>query len=275
MNQWLADGAVLLFCPADRPDRYAKAAAAADLVIIDLEDAVAADRKAAARATLIEAAAALDPDTTVVRINGADTPHQADDVAALRGTALRRVLLPKTERAEDVEALAGFEVIATLESPLGVAQAYAVAAARNCVAVSWGGEDLTAAIGGWASRDADGAYLALSRHARTQTLLAAAVAGVPAIDTPYLALDDVEGLEAEANTASRMGFAAKVAIHPRHVEIIRRAFVPDADRVERARRTLAASSGAAARVDGQMVDVPLVRQAARVLALAERAGLAR
>jgi len=271
VNRWLGDGAVLLFCPADRPDRYAKAAAAADLVVIDLEDAVAPDQKAQARATLLDAAGGLDPDTTIVRINGADTPDQDDDVLALRGTGLRRVLLPKAERPEDVEVLEGFEVVATLESPLGVARGYAVAGARNCVAVSWGGEDLTAAIGGWASRDAEGAYLDLPRHARTQTLLAAAVAGVPAIDTPYLALDDLEGLEAETDAASRMGFTAKVAIHPRQVEIIRRAFVPDADYVERARRTLAASSGGAARVDGRMVDAPLVRQAARVVALAERA----
>lgn len=262
-------GPALLFCPADRPDRYAKAAAAADAVVLDLEDAVAPDRKSGARDAL--AATPLDPATTVVRVNGATTGLLADDLAAVRAAGYHLVMLPKAEAPEEVDLLAGHRVIALCESPRGVEQAGALAAHPLVDALFWGAEDLVAGLGGTSSRGPDGSYRDVARHARSRVLLAAAAAGKVAYDAVHLDLDDDAGLALEAADAAASGFAGTLCIHPRQVAVVRAAYRPSPQAVEDAAALLAAAEGAAAVFAwrGRMVDEPLLRQARRVL---ERAG---
>ena len=144
-------GPALLFCPADRPDRYAKALAAADAVILDLEDGVGADGKDAARAALV--ATDLDPARVIVRVNATGTAEHAADIAALRGTGYRQVMLAKTETRAQLDALGGdWRMVALCETPLGVVNAAEIAAAPNVIAVMWGAEDLIAAMRGRTSR---------------------------------------------------------------------------------------------------------------------------
>ena len=143
-------GPAILFCPADRPDRYAKALERADAVIIDLEDAVAPGNRAAARAALIEHP--QDPERTIVRVNPVGSPDFAADLAALGSTQYRTVMLAKTESAADADALGDYSVVALCETALGVLNAAQIAAAPNVAALMWGAEDLIASLGGSSSR---------------------------------------------------------------------------------------------------------------------------
>jgi citrate lyase subunit beta/citryl-CoA lyase len=263
-------GPALLFCPADRPDRYAKALAAADAVVIDLEDAVGDNAKDEARQTLRDAAQWLPPERTVVRINALGTCWSAADLAMLNGTPLRNVMVPKAADPEAIAALAPLQVVALCETARGVLAAPELAEVGNCTALFWGGEDLIADIGGWRSRRDDGTYLPVVVHARTAVLLAAAAAGKPAWDGVYLAIDDLAGLAAECAEAVDMGFAAKVAIHPSHAAVIRRSFAPTDQQVEWAQALLAAAAqtSGVSRFRGRMIDGPLVAQARAVLARA-------
>lgn len=262
-------GPALLFCPADRPDRYAKALAAADVVVLDLEDAVSAANKAAAREALI--ATPMDPARVIVRVNAAPSEENAKDLEALRRTGYRMVMLPKAESARQVEALAEWHVVALCETPLGMVHAGEIAAAAPTIALMWGAEDLIAAIGGRTSRHPDGRYRGVALHARSAVLLAAAAHRRPAIDSVYLALSDLEGLSAEAEDAAAQGFALKACLHPRQVPVVRAAFRPDEAQAQWARRVVeAASDGGVSSVDGQMIDAPLVRQAQAVLAALRR-----
>lgn len=257
-------GPALLFCPADRPDRYAKALAVADTVIIDLEDAVAAGRKAFARQALLDTA--VDPARTLVRINPAGTAEHALDLAALARTDYRSVMLAKTESVTDLQGLAGFAVVALCETARGVLAAPEIAGAAAVVAVMWGAEDLMASIGGQSSRLPDGRYRAVASHARSRVLLAAGAAGKDAIDSVYLDLDDQAGLAEESADAVASGFAAKACVHPAQAAVVRAAFAPSDEQVAWARRVVAAvSAGGVTTVDRQMVDAPLLRQAERVL----------
>ena len=262
-------GVAWLFCPADRPDRYQKAAERADVVILDLEDGVAPHDRPAARRALV--ANPLDPVRTVVRINAAGTADHALDLAALTATAYLTVMLAKCETAADVEQLAPMAVIALCETPRGVLNASAIAAAANVDALMWGAEDLLATIGGRSSRGPAGGYRDVARHARAGVLLAAAAAGVAAIDSVYLDIGDLDGLAAESADAAASGFAAKACIHPAQVDPVRRAFRPTADQVDWARRVLAASVGERGvfALDAAMVDEPVLRHARRILAAAE------
>src|ERR1700712_3375121 len=139
---WSVPGPALLFCPADRPERFAKAAAAADVVILDLEDGVAPADKPFARQALQETL--LDPAGTIVRVNPAGSPDQARDLEALDGTPYEVVMLAKTESGAQVEARAPRRVIGLCETPLGVTSAVAIAAAEPTVGLMWGAEDLVA-----------------------------------------------------------------------------------------------------------------------------------
>ena len=185
-------GPALLFCPADRPDRYAKALAAADAAILDLEDGVGADGKDAARAAL--AGADLDPARVIVRVNAAGTAEHAADIAALRATGYRQVMLAKTETRAQLDGLGGdWRVVALCETPLGVVNAAEIAAAPNVIALMWGAEDLIAAMGGRTSRFFDGRYRDVAMHARSAALLAASAYGKAAIDSVYLNIPDLDG----------------------------------------------------------------------------------
>ncbi|GAB3485076.1 HpcH/HpaI aldolase/citrate lyase family protein [Nocardiopsis coralliicola] len=262
-------GPALLFCPADRPDRYAKAASRADAVILDLEDAVAPEAKDAARGTVEEAWPGLDPDRTVLRINPYGSPWWEDDAAAAARMGVRWVLLPKAEDPAAVRALAPARVIALCETAAGVLAAPALAAEPGCAALTWGGEDLMADIGGTGSRRSrDGALHDVVRHARSAVLLAAAAHRTAAIDTVYLAIADLDGLAAEATEAAESGFAAKMCIHPSHADPIRAAFRPADSEIAWARGVTAAAAAAGSgvfRYEGRMVDAPLLGQARAIL----------
>lgn len=265
-------GPALLFCPADRPDRFAKAAAVADTVILDLEDAVAADAKEDARAALL--AVPLDPRRTVVRVNPAAADPGDRDLDALRASGYDTVMLAKAETAADVERWAGFRVIALCESPLGVRNAELLAALPGVVALTWGAEDLVAALGGTSSRHADGRYRDYARYARSRVLIAAATEGKPVFDTVHLDLADDAGQSAEAGDAAASGFAGTMCIHPRQVELVRAAFRPSDEAVAWATRVLEAAADHAGSgvfaLDGRMVDEPVLHQARRTRDLAAR-----
>lgn len=262
-------GPAWLFCPADRPERYGKAAAVADVVILDLEDGVAAADRPAAREAL--RTNPLDPERTVVRINPAGTEDQARDLEALAGTAYTTVMLAKTESAAQVTALAPRQVVALLETPRGVVLASEIAAADGCTAMMWGAEDLVAAMGGGSSRHADGTYRDFARHARSTVLLAASAFGRAALDAVYLNIGDLDGLKAEALDGAAVGFAATVCIHPTQIAVVRDAYRPSPERVDWARRVLAAAQherGVFA-FEGQMVDSPVLRHAEAILRRAD------
>jgi citrate lyase subunit beta / citryl-CoA lyase len=262
-------GPALLFCPADRPDRYGKALAAADAVILDLEDGVGADRKDAARAALL--AHPQDPARVIVRVSAVGAPGHEADLAALRQTAYTLVMLAKSESPGQFADLAGYGVIALVESSLGILRVEEIAQVPCVRAVIWGAEDLMASMRGRSSRHPGGGYRAVARHARSMTLLAATAHGKLAVDAIYASIGDLDGLAAEAEDAAASGFALKACIHPSHVPVIRAAFRADDKQAAWARRVLAAArsggrDGGAVTVDGQMVDAPLIRQAEATLA---------
>ena len=270
-------GPALLFCPADRPDRYAKALAAADGVILDLEDGVGAEAKDEARAAI--AASELDPARVIVRVNALGTPQHALDIAALADTAYRLIMLPKTETRSQLDGLGRLDrlggdwrILALCETPLGIVNAAEIAAAPNVIAVMWGAEDLIAAMRGRTSRHPDGRYRDVALHARSAVLLAASARGRPAIDSVYVNIPDLDGLAAEAEDAAASGFRLKACVHPSQVPVVRKAFRADEAQIAWARRVLAAARDAGAqdkgaiKIDGQMIDAPLIRQAEAILA---------
>lgn len=264
-------GSAWLFCPADRPERYAKAAAVADVVILDLEDGVApADREAARRA-LVDVP--LDPDRTVVRVNAHGTDDHALDCAALDRTPYTAVMLPKCESVDQVLDLTPLSVIALIESPLGALAIERAVQAENAVGVMWGAEDLVAGLGGASSRKADGSYRDVARHVRSTALLAAKAYGRFALDSVFLDIPDLAGLGAECEDAVAVGFDAKVAIHPSQVDVIRAAYAPTAEQLGWAEKVLAAATrerGVFA-FEGRMVDAPVLRHAEEIV---RRAGIA-
>ncbi|WP_111719052.1 CoA ester lyase [Homoserinimonas sp. OAct 916] len=262
-------GPALLFCPADRPERYAKAAERSDAVILDLEDAVAASSKEDARSAL--AASTLDPERTIVRVNPVSSADFALDIAAIAQTSYRYLMVPKAESSGQMQVLAAsgahFRVIALCESAAGVLASAEIAAEPNVVALMWGAEDLVVSLGGTASRFADGRYRPLAVHARSQVLLAAGANGKAAVDTVYFNIPDTAGLEVEASDARASGFVATACIHPSQVAVIRAAYRPGDHEVAYARDVLAAAAGERGVFSfrGQMVDNPVLRNAEQTL----------
>lgn len=270
---WTFAGPALLFCPGDRPDRFAKAAAAADAVILDLEDGVAAADKPAARVAV--AGSRLDPTRTVVRVNPVPTPEHELDIDAVRASPYTTVMVAKAESADQVALLAPFDVIALCETPKGVLGAEAIAACANTVGMMWGAEDLVAALGGRSSRHGDGTYRQVVRHTRSHVLLAAASHQVPAIDAVHLDIADVVGLAAEAGDAAASGFVATACIHPSQVPVVRDAYRPADSDIDWARRVLqaAGSQRGVFTFEGQMVDAPVLRHAEHILRRAAASGV--
>ena len=260
-------GPAVLFCPADREDRYAKALAAADTVILDLEDAVAPADKARARERVV--ASALDPERVVVRVNPAGTADHAADLAALAGTAYRTVMLAKAEAAADLDALhaAGHRVLALCETARGVVHAEEIAAHPATIGLMWGAEDLVASMTGRSSRFDDGRYRDVARHARSRVLLAAKAFGKAAIDSVHLDIADVDGLRAEVLDAAASGFDATACIHPSQVAVIREGYAASPAELDWAARVLAEAERQPGvfRFEGRMVDEPVLRQARAIL----------
>jgi citrate lyase subunit beta/citryl-CoA lyase len=272
----------ILFVPGDRPDRIQKArTCGADALILDLEDAVAPANKGHARTCIAAALAAPDrPIPLFVRVNPLDSGHFADDLDAVLAAAPDALVLPKAEGAASVERLAalapGIPIlpIAT-ETPAAI---FELGSYRSVSALllglTWGAEDLPAAIGASTSREADGSYTAPYLLARSLTLFAAHAANVAAIETVYPDIKDDAGLDAYARRAARDGFSAMLAIHPRQIAIINAAMQPGQQDIEQARAIVAAFTAqpdrGALQVNGRMVDAPHLKQAHQLLA---RAGM--
>lgn len=271
-----------LFVPADRPERYAKArAAGADAVIVDLEDAVAPAAKPDARDALANALdGALDSAQDeaaplIVRVNAAGTPWFDDDLALCRHPGVAAVMLPK---ADGIDAVChAFEnafkdVLPIIESARGIEEVRAIARVPGVVRLAFGSIDLAVDLGIDCAPDGGEAEL---QPYRAQVVLASRLGGLAApADGVSLAIDDAPRLRADAERSRRLGFGAKLCIHPKQIAVVQGVFAADPERIAWARRVcaaFAASGGAAVAVDGEMIDVPVVERARAVL---RSAGLA-
>jgi citrate lyase subunit beta/citryl-CoA lyase len=276
-----------LFVPGDSESKLAKAAAAgADVLILDLEDSVALPRKPAARemvaATLRGARAAQ----IYVRINPLSSGLALADLAAVMPAGPDGIVLPKPDSGADVETLShyldAFEAAAGLAGGRTKILPIATETAKSMFALStyggprlagltWGAEDLPAAVGAASGRLADGALTDLCRLARSLCVLGAAAAGVPAIETVYPDFRDLEGLRAYAGAGRRDGFLGMMAIHPAQVGPINEVMTPTEAELALARKVVAlfeANPGAGVlALDGKMLDMPHLKQARRMLTL--------
>ncbi|WP_294236060.1 CoA ester lyase [uncultured Sphingomonas sp.] len=270
----------LLFVPGDRPDRMAKAmGVGADALILDLEDAVAPDAKPRAREAVARFLAEADRGDVrlFVRINPVDGPMAADDLAAILPARPDGIVLPKAEGLVSLHALAARGVahipilpIAT-ETPAALFRLGDYAgSALPLAGLTWGAEDLPAAIGATTAREADGSYTAPYQLARSLTLFGAHSAGVAAIETVYPDFRNLDGLAAYAARGHRDGFTGMMAIHPAQVPVINAAFTPSDQDVTRAQAIVdlfEAHPGAGAlQLDGKMVDAPHLKAARALLA---------
>lgn len=251
----------LLFVPGDRPERFAKAAASgADAIILDLEDSVSLANKDVARQAIADYLVGARPDAIMLpKAEGAPSIAQLDTIIRSESVAdasLPPILPIATETAAAIFTLGSYRE-----------------AKDRLLGLTWGAEDLPAAIGATTSREADGRYTAPYDVARALTLFAAHAAGVAAIDTVFPAIKDEAGLAAYAARARRDGFTGMMAIHPAQVAPINAAFTPSADEVSRAQAIVdafAANPGVGVlQVDGKMVDAPHLKQAKHILSLAD------
>ena len=265
----------LLFVPGDRPERIAKALGSeADALILDLEDAVAASAKPAARQSVAAALAAPRTKPLLVRVNPLASAEIDADLAALTDVAPDALVLPKAEGAASVTALVAKRALAVLpvatETPFALFQLGSYReVARHLVGLTWGAEDLPAAIGS-VSRTDDGRYTQPFEVVRSLALFGAHAAGVPAIETIYPDFRDDVGLAAYAARGRRDGFTGMMAIHPAQLATINAAFTPDEAEIAHARAIVAlfaANPGAGAlSLAGRMVDAPHLKAAERLLA---------
>lgn len=276
----------LLFVPGDRPERFAKAAASgADAIILDLEDSVALSRKSEARAAVVDYLAGprsvTTSVTTIVRVCPLDSGMTEFDLAAVLTARPDMIMLPKAEGAQSVLRLAAMMGAAAVpilpiatETPAAIFQLGSYAEVmQHLGGLTWGAEDLPAAIGAVSSREDDGRYTAPYELARSLTLFAAYAAGVAAIDTVFPAIADSEGLAAYAARARRDGFTGMMAIHPSQVPIINAAFTPSEAELADARAIIAAFESnpgvGAIQLDGKMIDAPHLKAARHIIAQAE------
>lgn len=275
----------MLFVPGNNPGMLQSAGVfGADAVILDLEDAVAHREKDAARFLVAEALNRVDFKTSarIVRINTLDTGG-AEDLNMIVPFAPDAVLVPKVQSASDILAVvslleaieppaqAPVRIIALIETPRGLAEAYAIATAHpRLVALAFGAEDYTASIG--AKRTREGMEI---MSARGMLINSAAAAGVAAIDTPFTDINDEDGLRADVALARQLGYKGKLAIHPRQVETIHEVMNPGAEEIRWAQRVLAVlrqaeqEGAGAVSLDGKMIDAPIELRAKHVLKLAE------
>ena len=268
----------LLFVPGDRPDRMMKAVTSdADALILDLEDSVAAEKKAEARQAVAAFLAMPRALPIFVRINGVDAERDLKAVIPARPDG---IVLPKAEGGQALAELdrrltalgdsdARILPIAT-ETPAAIFAlgSYGGVSARLC-GLSWGVEDLSAAVGATTAREADGRYTPPFEAVRALALFAARAAGVPAIETIFPALKDEEGLKAYAARGRRDGFTGMLAIHPSQISFINQAFTPSAAEMEWARRVVDAFAAdphaGVLQMDGQMLDAPHLARAKNIL----------
>jgi citrate lyase subunit beta/citryl-CoA lyase len=266
-----------LFVPADSEKKIAKALDSdADAIIFDLEDSVAPGKKAAARAILKDLAARSGGPEWWVRINPTGSEHHKDDLSLLARSDFAGVVLPKAESGADIKELAHrtgnvpIHAIVT-ETP---ASLFGLLSYRDpgspLVAMSWGAEDLSAALGASSKYDDNGELSFTFKLARSLCLAGAAAAGVQPVDGVFADFRDDDGLARETAAARREGFTGKLAIHPAQVPVINAAFTPSADDIRHAAEIVAAfeaqPDAGVLSVGGKMVDRPHLVQAQRVLA---------
>ena len=265
-----------LFVPADSEKKIAKAIESeADAVIFDLEDSVAPAQKGAAREILVNLPARSGGPQWWVRINPLGSEHHKDDLELIRIADLHGIVLPKAESGADVTELAHrtgnipihaivTETAASLFGLLSYREPNSPLAA-----MSWGAEDLSAALGAASKYDSDGSLSFTYQLARSLCLAGAIAAGVQPVDGVFADFRDDEGLRREAEAAAREGFTGKLAIHPAQVPIINAAFTPSAAELEHAEAIVAAfeaqPDAGVLSVDGRMVDRPHLVQARKVL----------
>jgi citrate lyase subunit beta / citryl-CoA lyase len=279
----------LLFVPADSERKFAKAnGIGADALILDLEDSVAASRKAFARGAVKELLVGGSRNWSfLVRINPLDTGLTLEDLAAVVRPGLDGLLLPKVNGIEDVDLIGNY--VDALEIAAGVTPGHVklltVAtetpaamigfsgyARKNprLVAMTWGGEDLSAALGALTPREADGSWTFPYQVARAQCLFAAGAAGAAALETLYVDFRDDKGLAESCRIARRDGFVGRIAIHPDQVATINTCFTPSEADLEHARRVVAAFAAqpdvGTVGIDGKMYDMPHLTAARRTLA---------
>jgi citrate lyase subunit beta/citryl-CoA lyase len=261
-----------LFVPAARPERFAKAAASgADIVILDLEDSVAAGDKAAARHGLT---CAFTDGPVIVRINGFDTPWHAEDLLAARACNPAGIILPKAENTPALGELCAFAVdaglllVALIETARGVAHAREIASLHSVVRLAFGSFDFCADIGAQHDRDA-------LLFAHSELVMASRLANIaPPIDGITASLDDDVAVEADARYASLLGFSGKLCIHPQQIAPAFAGFRPNDDEVAWARNVIAQGEGAVA-MNGVMIDAPIRLRARQVIERADRFSLLR
>lgn len=281
-----------LFVPGDSERKLAKANDSdADALILDLEDAVARSEKPAARRLVAEFLSEPSRSDCWVRINALDSGDAKADLEAIVGAAPYGIVLPKPRGAEDVVRLADW--LSELEDASGDGRGITrilpivtehpaalfrlhefVGASGRLEAMTWGAEDLSAAVGASRCRDADGRWLPPYELARSLCLFAAAAAALPAIDTVFTDIRDAAGLEEYARRARADGFGGMLAIHPNQIEIINVAFTPTKGEIEEAAAIVRFfddnPAAGVTQIGGKMVDRPHLLQAQRVLELAAR-----
>lgn len=279
----------LLFVPGDSPRKFAKAlTTGADALILDLEDSISSDGKAAARETLTVtlAQAPAERPALFVRINDLETGLSLDDLAAVMPARPHGIALPKCRSVAHVRQVGHYlDAFETMHGiPVGTTKIMAIVTetADSLLALSdyreagprlwgmaWGAEDLAASLGA-STNQADGRWTDPYRLARNLCLIAASAAGVVAVDTVNTDIDGDEACRLEAEVARRDGFGAKMVIHPRHVTAVNRAFSPSEAEIAWARRIVAAfvadPSVGVVRLDGRMIDKPHLRAAEKILA---------
>ena len=279
----------MLFIPGNNPGMLQNGGVfGADSIILDLEDAVAPAEKDAARFLVAHALKTVDYGCSekVIRINPLDT-FAAEDIKVIVPCCPDAILVPKVECAADIHAavkmIAAAElpnqtpvkIIALLETPRGIIEAYQIAKADpRVVALAFGAEDYTAGLGAIRTKEGTEIFTA-----RTIVVNAAAAADVQSIDTPYTDANDEEGLLADTELAKQLGFKGKMSINPRQIDIIHSVFNPSmsdidwAEQVIFAIRKAEAEGSGVASLNGKMVDLPVVNRAERILHLARLLGL--
>ncbi|HYN45129.1 MAG TPA: CoA ester lyase [Allosphingosinicella sp.] len=272
----------LLFVPGDRPDRMEKAlGAGADALILDLEDAVLPSAKADARRVVAQFLKDNSLAKLWVRVNPLDSPENEKDLAAILAAHPDGIVLPKAEGGASVAELgrrlaergnvtASILAIAT-ETPAAMFALGSYSGAKRLAGLTWGAEDLPAAVGAATAREEDGRFTPPYELARSLCLFGAAAAGVAPIETVYPAFKDLEGLAAFAARARRDGFTGMMAIHPGQVSVINAAFTPSEAEIAHAEAVVAAfeanPEAGALSLDGRMIDRPHLIQAQRLLSM--------
>lgn len=276
----------ILFAPGDKPKLQRNASTAgADVVVFDLEDAIASGQHDVARKEInrVLTDRKFDPSCEVcVRVNPGHRTSCDLDMVLDDDPRIDSIMLPKTEQADDIAKLneqlinRGYElpILALVESASGVLQSEAIANANATDAICFGAEDFSADVG--ATRTEKGTEVL---YARERVVAAAAAADIAAIDTLVTDFEDNNHLQNDAAFSTQLGFDGKMAIHPSQVEPINNAFTPDPERIQWAEQVLEARDSAKTEgqgvyeVDGEMIDAPLIAQAERIMKHARAANI--